>query len=701
MSPSQRLVPRFSNLFMPALLFFALFILNVSLVSPYIGWYDEGEMVGATRCLGISHPSGQVLFHLLGKIFLSIPFGTPAFRLGVMSAFCSLAAAFLFFWLSLSLAARWNGKTFEELSSALKTSLLFLTLAWCLSLPWWKYSLTPLVYALHLLLGFLVLWAVNLQKPNRWLLVFFILGLATVFRPTQFFAVPFVAIAFLSQARDRKLPLLQNLLLIGAFFALGRSILLYLPLRSALAPPIAYADMTRPLNLIQHVFALKFSKYVGEASFTTHLEVLRQMASRFFSEITPIGLALFVTGMGLLVPLRKKIPIFLWVALGWGFMEAFFVFNVPYPAFQSHQMILGWAFAGFPAALSLVWIFSSFIRKSAWEKVVLGALFVFVVLQLTQNGRLLERRSQSGAQDYARSLLEIMEADALYVPTEENEYFPVVGFQQSFGFRKDVKVIEPGTDPKITGNNIQNCLAQGRPLYVTRKWPLPDGWRYEARGPLLRVVGAPYSPPAGRAPNSPALVSWGKIGFSSVAIRPQKVQAGGWMQIHYEWTRQAKSAAGESQALIALFVDEEGNYLLKDGVIWLHDIHVLPPEWFSLMKAGWIYEENRILFVPSDFPPGRYHLAVGLQKNTPQLVKGKEAFDLEFYERGQAQNLQKFMGRGEQDGLVQSSAITARGTEESLRMITRSTKPLRNPRFADVAELEIVPEGLSTSAKRR
>jgi hypothetical protein len=696
----HRLDPRFLNVFPPALLFFALFILNVSLVSPYIGWYDEGEMVGTTLCLGISHPSGQVLFHLLGKLFLLISFGTPAFRLGVLSVVCSLGATFLLWRLSLSLAERLNGKTLGELSPSLKNSLLLLTLAWSLSLPWWKYSLTPLVYALHLFLGFLVLWAINLEKPSRWFLAFFILGVATVFRPTQFFAAPFVGLAFLADIHHRRHPLLRSLLLGGAFFALGRSILVYLPFRSALHPPIAYADLTRPLSLVQHVFALKFSKYVGTAAFSTHLEVLRQMASRFFSELTLIGTVLFVAGICLLVPLRKKIPPFLWVALGWGLLEAFFVFNVPYPAFQSHQMILAWSFGGFPAALALIWITSRMIRKSAWEKLGLGVLAVFVVLQLSLHGHLLSRKGQKGAQDYARNLLEIMKAGALYVPAEENEYFPVVGFQQSFRFRTDIQVVEPGSDPNEISKNIRRCVAEGRPLYVTRKWPLPAGWRYESLGPLLRLTQTPLSPEARKSSKMSTIVSWEGTGFSSAGISPEKVQTGGWVEIHYDWVRRGRSAADESQALIALFVDDEGNYLLKNGVLWLNDIHALSPEWLTRMKPGRAYQEKRILFIPSDFPPGRYRLAVGLQKNAPQLMKGTEAFNLEFYERGEAQNLQKFMGRGEKEGLVQSAPMLTQGTEEGLWRVTKSANPLKDPRFAVVAELEIVSGGYSSPGNR-
>jgi len=50
------------------------------------GWQDAGEFLAATSCLGVSHPSGQPLYHLLGKLFLDLPLGPPAWRLGLMSA---------------------------------------------------------------------------------------------------------------------------------------------------------------------------------------------------------------------------------------------------------------------------------------------------------------------------------------------------------------------------------------------------------------------------------------------------------------------------------------------------------------------------------------------------------------------------------------------------------------------------------------
>src|ERR1700722_6372697 len=225
----------FSRFLPMFLFFFILFVFNSFLVSPYIAWYDSGELIGTTVCLGISHPSGQALFHLLGKCFLLWPWGTAAFKVGLMSAFCAATASILFFNLGCRLTARLIPPDLlrHDLSFELKTWLFLLTLGWSWSQPWWRYSLTPLVYALHLLMAMLILWALSLEKPWKWMLAFFILGAATVLRPTQFFALPFVGLAFLWQSRHHINRLPKRLIFLLIFFILGRSVGLYLPLRSA------------------------------------------------------------------------------------------------------------------------------------------------------------------------------------------------------------------------------------------------------------------------------------------------------------------------------------------------------------------------------------------------------------------------------------------------------------------------------------
>ncbi len=670
--------------------FCVLVLLNSFLISPYIGWYDSGEMVGATVCLGISHPSGQVLFHLLGKIFLLLPFGTPAYRLGFLSTVCSALAAVLFWVLSCRLAERVIETADHKISPKLKMWLTLLTAAWSLSQPWWRYSLTPLVYALHLLLGLFLLWALSLEKSGKWLLAFFVLGMATVFRPTQFFGLPFVGLAFIwEKLRYRKLSV-KSLLILIPFFALGRSTALYLPLRSALHPAIAYADLTHPMAFVRHVLAMKFSQYVGTVSTSTILETSRQMGSHFWNDLTPLGVVLLFWGAGLAYWKREKIPLFFWVALGWGTVEALFVFTIPFPTFESHQVLLGWVFSGLLAVFPLVLV-ERFFEKGYLRLVFVDALLAaFLLAQFSQVGHFWDRKKEKGAEDYAHNLLTIMKPNALYVPSEENEYFPVVGYQQSFGFRKDIGILEPGTDPSRIAPQIHECLSQDRPLYVTRQWALPPNWSYRSWGPLMTVV--PNGIEAAlkkKAPDEKPLVAWGGIELQGVDIWPRQVKPGDIVELNYRWVRRKAGPQDSSDMVVGIFIDPKGDYWMKNGVFWLHDIHEAPAGYLAQLKSGTLLEDKRILFIPSDFPPGNYALTIGLQKRLPPREVGKESFNREFYERNGYQNLDKFLGRGESDAVVQFSTTASDSWKEGLWPVTHSLYPIADPRFVPVAELQI------------
>ncbi len=691
-----------------AALFVLLLSLNAALVSPFIGWYDSGEMIGATVCLGISHPSGQVLFHLLGKCFLLLPWGTPAYRLGLMSAFCSALASVLFWTLSLRLAG-------SPPSPRLKGWCALLALAWSFSLPWWRYSLMPLVYALHLLLGLLVLWALSLEKPAKWPLAFLILGAATVFRPTQFFALPFVGLAFLhylqresakpfgaaDKRRGPKITFAEKLLkaiasplvpLSLSAFILGRSTAFYLPLRSSRQPELAYASLTHFRDAFRHLFALRFSRYVGEVTVSSAASVLSQMFSHFWNDLSVLGLVILGGGLLLAVRQRRNIPVFLWVGLAWGALEILFVFTIPFPTFESHQMLLGWVFSGLLGGLVLAWLDQRTGKDKARSLAVAVLLVLWVLVQGLAWGHLRERRGERGAQDYARNILDLMPPGALYLPTEENEFFPVIGYQQSFQYRKSVEVVEPGTKPEAVAPKIRECLEGGRSLFVSRKWPLPPGWSFRAVGPLLRVAKN-FEPqtPRESSPRGSLLALWGKIGLVQASLSPGMVRAGGMVEISYRWIRRGESPCDATESVVGLFSDEKGNVWMKNGVFWFHDIHEGPLGLLARMRPGLEYEEKRILFVPSDFPPGRYQLAVGLQKAAPDRFAGKEAFGREFYERGGYQDLGKFMGRGEDGAVVQFSAAAAGPLGLGLWPTAQVSGKNREIRFVPAAELEILP----------
>ena len=435
--------------------------------------------------------------------------------------------------------------------------------------------------------------------------------------------------------------------------------------------------------------ALGFSKYIGTVSFSTVSAIGRQMAAHFWTDLTPFGLGLLFWGLGALVWNREKIPDFLWIGLGWGLLEALFVFTIPFPTFESHQILLGWVFAGFPAALALVGVRGIIAKRGfrwVWVDLLMGAFFL---AQLSQVGHLLDRKKEKGAEDYARNVLTLMAPDALFVPSEENEFFPVAAFQQSFGFREDVALLEPGIDPSRVAPQIRRCLDQNRPLYVTRKWALPPGWGFQALGPLLKVVRSSPAAAPRKAPSLKPLAVWGGIELQGVDIAPSVVRPGQMVELHYRWVRRKSSAQDSSDMVVGLFINPQGKYWVKHDVFWLHDIHEPPMGYFTAMKRGCLYEEKRILFVPSDFPPGDYALAVGLQKKLPPLEEGRELFNHEFYERNSYQDLDKFQGRGENGAIVQFAASDSQSWLEGLWPLTRTLYPIADPRFVPAAQISI------------
>ena len=668
----------------PALFFPGLFILNCFLISPYIGWYDSGEMVGATACLGISHPSGQVLFHLLGKCFLLIPISTPAWRLGLMSALCAALASFIFWRIACRLSSRPETHCW----------MAVLSLVWGLSLPWWRYSLVPLVYALYLLIALFLLWVLSLEGDSKEALrreglFLFVLGAGFVFRPTLFFALPFAGILLLWKDRNSKEGTLKRMAAGISLFVLGWSIALYLPLRSVLKPSIAFADLTHWLPFVRQVLALKFSNYVGTVSAGNVLTVFSQMAGHYWSDLTPLGLVLVMLGFLMALRFRKEVPAFLWAALGWAALETLFVFTIPFPTFESHQVIFSWAVAGLFVAFGLGRLEPFVSQRPFGHKLVLFLLVGWAVVQAFSFGHLWDRKTDRSADDYARNLLTLMGKDALYYPSEENEYFPLAGYQQSFGFHPGVELIEPGTTPNKIAPLIQSALGGGRRFFVTRKYPLPPGWSFETWGPLYRVVqgSIPQLQTLPLKPGAP-LAAWHKVELRKMEVIPQQAEAGEILTLHYLWDRKGTGNEDGAGQVMVIFLDEQGNYQVKEGVFWLHDIHEPPLYSFARLKPGRVYDEERVLMIPSDFPPGTYRVMVALQKSPAEIDAGHESFKQEFYERASAQNLDKFMGRGENQALVQFSPGAGKGGND-FWPVTEGNVLSGDSRFAEVGTVSI------------
>ncbi len=150
------------------------FVLTLSRDVTFI---DSGELTTVAALLGIAHPPSYPLFTLLGHILSLLPFGTVAFRVGLLSALSTVVAS-----LALSEAARTVLESLAEWRKPgerllLRAVSLVAGLSYCFSSTVWSQSVVVEVYALQgALVSLFLLVAVRMLcqpqsgSANPWLL---------------------------------------------------------------------------------------------------------------------------------------------------------------------------------------------------------------------------------------------------------------------------------------------------------------------------------------------------------------------------------------------------------------------------------------------------------------------------------------------------------------------------------------------------
>jgi hypothetical protein len=103
---------------------------------PNVAGGDSGELIGAVASGGVIHPPGYPAYALLGSLFASLPFGSLAWRLNLMSAVLDASAVAVLF-LAARVATRSRG-------AALLTAGLF-----AFAPGVWRYAVTAEVFALN------------------------------------------------------------------------------------------------------------------------------------------------------------------------------------------------------------------------------------------------------------------------------------------------------------------------------------------------------------------------------------------------------------------------------------------------------------------------------------------------------------------------------------------------------------------------
>jgi hypothetical protein len=217
-------------------------VLFVPTLMPDVGIWDTAEFQAIGPVLGIAHPTGYPTYTLLAWLasVLLQPFGDEAHRADLLSTLLMAGAASLLAVCAVQVTRRW-------------TLGVLAGLAFAVTPVAWRVSTRADAHALHvffaaLLLVILVAWAAREERHDsvawRWLLAAAVVyGLSLGNHALTILLAPGIAV-YVLMVSPRILWLRPRVVLgcIGAMLLTAALVYLYLPLRSAMDPPLDYAN---------------------------------------------------------------------------------------------------------------------------------------------------------------------------------------------------------------------------------------------------------------------------------------------------------------------------------------------------------------------------------------------------------------------------------------------------------------------------
>lgn len=428
--------------------------------SVYTG--DDGDFITAIATTGVSHPTGYPLFCLIGKLFLLLPIGEPAFRINLMSSLSAAAAtAFLYRFLALNVSQRvW----------AVIGALLFGTapLFWQLALSCEVYTLSCLFVCSLLFL--LRRWLDNPENDRLLLGMSVLYGFALTHHMTLLLYLPgFMAIVF-----RRRPGLLRDGRAFGRLalsFCLPLLLYLYLPLAARFShSPILWGNTSTFNNFADHVMARQYRHMLFVAM--NELPIRARFLGTTLVEqfgwawllLAPVGLvALFQD------PIRRPFsPLLLWIgAVTAGFAVCYAVvdvamFYVPVVLMLSIVIAVGGDY---------LWnrIFAAVAPARPelpvhYLRLVGVVLVTLILIQASRNYTSVDRSQNRLETQFASNILRSAPQNAIII-IRTNAIFSLWYRQHVLGERPDVLVISADL---FTGRELGDYWYYD---YVYRRYP--------------------------------------------------------------------------------------------------------------------------------------------------------------------------------------------------------------------------------------
>lgn len=406
---------------------------------------DAGEMASSAHTLGVSHPPSYPLYILLGRLTQTLPLGTPAYRLTLLSAFaCAAALAAL----ALVLAPRLGRLPAVGAAALLGADRTF-----------WSVAVVPEMYSLMLLSAALLLalaWSLHERYDERaWFAFVFAYGLSLGNRTDLLLWAPGLALLALGPGaeetrRGRGKFSLRWLAGTFAFAALGLSVYLYLPLRSRQGP---WLDWNHPATLHNLIGSLTRRGYGGTldllsknyAPGSMFLDNLRVYTAHLWSDFLGPGLVLPIVGWASWVRRQPRVAGALTLCHAAAGPVFLFLANMP-P--NPHALAIVEPHYLLPDLLTAVWTAEGVswgLRKTGGARWWILALAALAAAPFAW-GRWsrVDRRWDLVNYDYCHDVLRGLPADAVLIAKKDVQLFSLWYYRTVEGLRPDVRLVAQG-----------------------------------------------------------------------------------------------------------------------------------------------------------------------------------------------------------------------------------------------------------------
>jgi hypothetical protein len=396
---------------------------------------DGGDLIAAAASGGVAHPPGYPAYLVLARLFLLLPFGSPALRTNLLSAASAVGASLL-----VADAVRLAHGGRHRIGAAAGVLAGF---AFGLSPLLWSQAVITEVYGLHALLVAASLRALPVWPgaPNSLKAFAFwgaITGIALANHLTSIFLVPAgLGLALcgracpeLAEGSGRRMHSLT-----GASIGLAGGAALYalLPWWASRHPAINWGNASTGSGFWWLVTGEPYRGLVFQA-WPYLWSRLQAGAGLWVEQFGAVGL---VAGLsGLLITTRQP-AVLRWILL-WLFL-CFSVFAIGYNTSDSYTYLLP-AFLAFAIWLGqglAIWLEAA----GSWQRVLTALFIVALFFNAAPAMARVDASRDDAAERFGRAVLEGAPPGAIIITSEDRDSFALWYWREAAGARRDLIVV--------------------------------------------------------------------------------------------------------------------------------------------------------------------------------------------------------------------------------------------------------------------